>query len=230
MTKRRDHTDILGVKFGKLLVLEVPERGVYKHKCICDCGNIHLVSRNKLENGSVKSCGCSRLESMREGVLAHTRKPDYVNPSYKHGLSKTPTHNRWTGMKSRCKGTDEFTNSYYKDRGISYDPRWEKFENFLEDMGVCPEGMTLDRIDVNGDYCKENCRWVTFSEQSFNTRKQTNNTSGRTGVKWSSSGEVWVVVMNIDKKQKEIGRFHSFEKACACRAAAELEMYGYVKE
>lgn len=226
----KNHEDVLGKKFGMLLVMERPLKGSIKFKCICDCGKEHFVAKSHLKQGSTRSCGCNKVNNLREGALRNTARDDYVNPSRKHGLSRTPTHNAWSGMKQRCNGSDPFTDYYYIERGIKYDPSWEEFENFYKDMGVAPEGTTLDRIDVNGHYCKENCRWTSFSEQSFNTRKQSNNTSGRTGVVWSASRNKWIARMNINKKQTEIGAFLTFEEACKCREEAELEMYGYTKE
>lgn len=230
--KRDVYAEIMGMKFGMLTVIGNPEPGSLKVKCLCDCGNIHFVTKAHLkkEKGGIRSCGCNRNKANSEFQINRWKDENFKTSLVKHNLSKTPTHNAWTGMKQRCKGCDSFTNQYYLERGIRYDPRWELFENFLEDMGKAPEGTTLDRIDVNGNYCKENCRWTNFSEQSFNTRKQSNNTSGRAGVVWSKSQNKWIARMNINKKQTEIGAFHTFEEACKCREQAELEMYGYTKE
>ncbi|MCJ2030731.1 hypothetical protein MKK50_15250 [Methylobacterium sp. J-043] len=83
---------------------------------------------------------------------------------------RTTTHNSWRAMIQRCdyKSHDSFKN--YGKRFISYDPAWKLFENFFEDMGVRPEGMTLDRIDSNADYCKANCRWSNNTTQQRNRR------------------------------------------------------------
>jgi hypothetical protein len=82
----------------------------------------------------------------------------------------SPTYNTWVGMKRRCTQEDHHNWEHYGGRGISYDPEWEDFENFLSDMGDRPEGMTLDRIDSDGDYCKDNCRWATITQQLRNRR------------------------------------------------------------
>lgn len=94
----------------------------------------------------------------------------YGDANFKAGFrGRTPTVISWTGMKQRCKNPKDPSMKRYGGRGISFDPRWELFENFLEDMGERPQGTTLDRVDNNKGYSKENCRWATSIQQMNNT-------------------------------------------------------------
>lgn len=79
-------------------------------------------------------------------------------------------HSSWVGMWQRCTNPNNAAWKYYGGRGIAVCERWRDFENFLEDMGEKPPGLSLDRVDVNGNYCKENCRWATRAQQSQNRR------------------------------------------------------------
>ena len=154
--------NLLGKKQGRLLVVEeLRERssqGSVQWKCLCDCGEFTTIT-TKVFNSLVKlSCGCLQRDTQASRLSMH-------------GLSSTPSWNSWKAMVSRCTNPDSTGYSYYGGRGIAVCSGWlESFENFYEDMGERPEGMTLDRIDVDGNYCKENCRWADWSTQMLNRR------------------------------------------------------------
>lgn len=101
--------------------------------------------------------------------------------NYRHGMYGTTTYKSWAEMKQRCNTVGK---KYWHDKGISYQKSWESFVNFWEDMGTKPKNTSLDRIDNNRDYCKENCRWATYKQQTLN-RGVTRLFNGKTLSDWS---------------------------------------------
>lgn len=151
-------TDI-GSVFGKLIVNSVfiDEYGRENCFCICECGETATFRSRDLNKKRKRSCGCMNKCT-----------------TYKHGMSSSPEYATWESMKRRCTSPNEPSYKNYGGRGITVCESWlnkdNGFVNFLSDMGERPKGKTLDRKDVNGNYCPENCRWATIEEQSLNKR------------------------------------------------------------
>ena len=151
--------DIKGQRFGRLFVIEKVKRNKSTlWKCQCDCGNITYVDTTRLRRGEIVSCGCY----MREIA----RKPK------KHGMTGTPLYIKYQAMIGRCKYPSNINYKAYGGRGICVCEEWQKdFRNFYKwamENGY-EDGLTIDRIDVDGNYEPSNCRFVPMSEQ-YNNR------------------------------------------------------------
>lgn len=170
------------MKYGNLTVID-ENAGVSKHqkklwRCLCDCGKETIAIASQIKSGKTRSCG--HLKS------AGNRRTHGLRQKNKG--KQTPTYTAWCNMKARCTKESHIQWKDYGGRGISYAPRWEFFENFLRDMGEKPKGLTLGRIDNDGNYCPENCRWETKRQQSTNTRQNRNitfNGKTKTLVEWA---------------------------------------------
>jgi len=160
---------MIGTVYGRLLVLgEHLERSPHRDRqwmCACECGAETIVTTDRLNQGDTRSCGCLARDTTRELGL---RFGPQIKHGHNRGHSPTPTYRSWQGMKARCSNPNDPYFHRYGGRGITVCDRWKEFENFLSDVGVRPEGRTLDRIDPDGNYEPGNFRWATPVEQAQN--------------------------------------------------------------
>lgn len=157
--------DITGQRFGRLVALAFHDRTRLYHGrwlCCCDCGETKIVRGNNLKNGHVKSCGCLNRDSTVKRSTIHGQTPR---------SGRSGTFYSWAAMMQRCSNPKAQAFKYYGARGVAVCERWRSFVNFLADMGSRPDGHSIERIDVNGNYEPGNCKWLPRSEQSKNTRR-----------------------------------------------------------
>lgn len=174
--------DRIGHKFGQLTVLGFA--GVDKNRssmwyCRCECERITRVYSSSLISGKSKSCGCISSEAGRNRIIH----------GYARNGHSTPEYRTWSGMMQRVKNSNSPNFGDYGGRGISICERWEDIDNFIEDMGIRPNGTSIERINNNGDYCKDNCYWATRTEQQNNRRNNkfiTYNGDTKTIAQWEN--------------------------------------------
>lgn len=214
--------DLTGNRYKHLLVIKEDQPRVYKSggvdrrwECRCDCGNTKTILQSCLVNNKTSSCGCElSTEIRRKG-------------STTHGMNNSSVYSIWAGMKGRCNSPLSSNYKYYGGRGITYESKWETFQGFWDDMeSTYKDGLSLDRIDGDRGYCKENCRWISMKLQQRNRAKSTLNTSGVNGVYYEGGkSNRWVATWNcMDSSRKKksfscnkLGYDKAFTLACEFR-------------
>ncbi|MBR9703320.1 hypothetical protein GOV10_04745 [Candidatus Woesearchaeota archaeon] len=183
-------------------VEEVEQKGPARRaRFICSCGNTSVMYIGNVRKGNTKSCGCLKIKL-----------------ATKHDLCDSRAHDTWRGMKDRCFNKRSVSFENYGGRGITVCDRWVDFKNFYEDMGDRPDGMSIDRINNNKGYSKENCQWATQKQQTRNSRTNINLTfDGKTQCIAAWAEELG---MNSGMLYKRIKNGWSIEKTLTTKSKA----------
>lgn len=159
----------IGRTSHRLTVIDVYMRateGKFRTKyclCKCSCGKLTMVNTRGIRSQRIKSCGCwkSEIDSEKAHIMGKA--------NYRHGESRSRIYKIWDKMRDRCDNPNAKSYQHYGGRGITYNPRWNDFEAFYEDMkDGYADNLTLERLSVHGDYTKENCTWVPNEDQAWN--------------------------------------------------------------
>lgn len=179
-----------GKRFGRLIVTEIVDGNA--RKCLCDCGVEAVVLRCNLMTGNTQSCGCFRKEVETTVSLKHGQT---------RGKKWSPTYTVYHGMLQRCLNPKNPRWVDYGGRGITVCREWtESFETFLADMGERPDGLSIERIDNAGPYCKDNCVWANITRQARNRRNNrplTYNGKTQTIAEWAEETAIPYFTLHV---------------------------------
>lgn len=219
-----NYSELIGKQFGRLTVIKQIESLNHRSRflCSCECGNTKKVLGQNLLSGHVKSCGCLHSEISRKRI----EKYNSSDGREAHGQAKTRLYAIWEGMKTRCNKKNHHTFKNYGGRGIKICPEWANSYISFRDWSLAngyADNLSIDRIDVNGDYCPENCRWTDASTQAMNKRITAKNTSGVVGVSFNKKTKKFVAYITRNYKMKYLGAFDTLEEAAEVRHKAECQ-------
>ena len=195
--------DLTGHRFGFLTVVSrgKSRNGISYWNCICDCGKETTVARTSLVQGHTKSCGCYRDKASGERI---------GNIRRTHGMTNTRLYTIWESMRARCNNPNNQRYNRYGGRGIKICKEWETFEGFRDWAlaSLYQDGLSIERIDFNGDYEPKNCKWIPKNEQAKNTsanRRVTINGQTRNLSDWArlSGIELHTIRHRIEKGYPE---------------------------
>lgn len=216
------NVELLGKRFGRLTVVAKVESLNYRSRflCKCDCGNEKLVLGQNLLSGHVQSCGCLHSEKSKARIVEYNSA---INREI-HGETRTRLYRIWEGIKTRC---FKQTHKSYKDygaRGVTMCDEWCNSFTAFRDWSLANgynDKLSIDRIDVDGDYSPQNCRWVAPSVQASNKRILSRNTTGYTGVSYNKASGKFVAYITRNYKMIHLGVFDTVEAAADARHRAE---------
>lgn len=197
-----------GDRFGRLTIVEPYSEkygSKWKHTVLCECGTRKIVRGSSLSKGHSNSCGCLQREI-----------------STRHGMYGSPEYVSWCAMMTRTTNEKQENYKNYGARGISVCDEWKEFESFFRDMGEKPStSHSIERVDNDKGYSKENCTWADRSTQNQNQRLRRDNKTGHKGVYYRASNRKYCARIQRDGVDRHLGSFDTLSEAIKARQQAE---------